>query len=142
MTNSNSINYATKVWLASVLFSPILFIGFVGVEDGFQNLGSTIAGYFMFVLTGAVFSIPCWLLFMLVVNAISKMESRTQDKKILINVLAIVIGSSIFLIIFQDIDAMGFALPYLVSLTIAIWYFELNIHNQQATPTMIDHLIE
>lgn len=142
MVNSNALGYATKVWLASVLLAPALFIGFIGMYDGFEDITSTIGGYFMFVVYGMIFSIPCWLIFMFIVNKISKTESTIQNKKVFINISALVIGVGIFVLIFQNIAAMAFALPYVIALTGAIWYFELNIHSDTSRPTVINHLIE
>ncbi len=144
MKISNAISYATKVWLFSVFLSPVILIFFsIAARDTTFLLADVIGGIGMFILYGGIFSIPCWLIFMLLVTLVSQRENSTAEKKGIINFLAILIGTAPFLLIFgiRELEVLAFAAPYLISLTIGIWYFELNQNKDYNAPSTIDHLI-
>ena len=140
------IIYSTKVWLTSVIASPFLLVFIImGLEEGY---GGTLKDAFGFIsmamLFGFMFSIPCWIALCVAVRAVYNAEHSEKKFKTIINIIAIIIALTIFGFVFggfYQADGFSWAIPYIITLTFGIWYFQLE-PKEIIKPTMIDHLIE
>src|SRR4051812_17091257 len=99
----NTFKNSTKVWLTSVVASPVLFCGLhVSREDVLINPGTVFrligAGW----VIGGLFSIPHWLLMHLIVRWISSMRKPMWVKKALIQLFALVIIQGVFILLDPD----------------------------------------
>lgn len=144
MKIAQDLMYATKVWLFSVFTSPILILSAYIIFD--SSSGGSFSDAFGFLgvyaVFGLIFSIPSWILFMIGVRYQKHIETDTP--KMNIQVIAIILCALPFLFLFGGIfgnpEVMLLAIPYLITLSIGIWYFELK-PKQNETLT-IDHLVE
>lgn len=140
------IRYATFVWLFSVTLGPILLFFVLALLEnrGFADLSESLSFMRLAFLMGLVLSIPCWLVFMLLVRFVSRAGGPITQQKVYIQVGAIVIGMAPFALLFGErfIGTIAFAMPYLISLSIGIWSFRL--HNNTPPPALdpTDHLID
>lgn len=144
--------YATKVWLLSVVLSPIMLLLIPGLgpfsnfNSIFKSLYEVIMAYFTFAMLSLIFSVPSWLVFMLVVRFIVRGPDRAYDKKTLIQIAAIIIGLAPFVLLggIDDFSAefLFFSLPYLITLSFGIWWFKLKTVHEEKEKDMLDHLIE
>jgi hypothetical protein len=139
------IIYSTKVWLTSVLVSPFLLIFVIAIKDGFEGAANDAFGFIMMaVIFGFLFSIPCWIALMIAVRMVYNAEYEEKKFKSIINIIAVGIALIIFGFTFggfYQVDGFSWAIPYIIVLTVGIWYFQLNPKEIQK-PTTIDHLIE
>jgi len=128
MNHSNHFSFATKVWLISVFLSPVLTGMYIGITDGNLSDSFGIAG--LMIPFGLVFSIPNWLIFIFIVYRINQLQLDVTDKKILINLNALILTITLFIIIsyvffYFEPELLVFTLPYCASLTLGIWKCDL-----------------
>lgn len=142
---ARDILYSTKIWLTSVLVSPFLLVIALMIEEGFGGAGNDALGFIMMaIMVGFVFSIPCWIALMVAVRVVYNAEHEEHKFKSIINIIAIIIALIIFGFVFGGIyqpEGFAWAIPYIITLTFGIWYYELKPKDAQV-PTTIDHLIE
>ena len=132
------ILYSTKVWLTSVLVSPFFI---VIATRGFEgNLFDAREFIFLALVFGFLFSIPCWIVLMIVVRLTYNSDFEEKKSKTIINVVSAGIALLAFFITRELIASFLWVLPYLITLTFGIWYYKLT----RIVPvlTIEDHLVE
>ncbi len=139
------IIYSTKVWLTSVLVSPLFLLFIVGAQKGFKgHLEDALAFMCIAALISFVLSIPCWVALMVAVRMVYNVEHSERKFKTIINIIAVGIALIIFafiLGIFYQPEMFYWVIPYFFTLTLGVWYFKL-APKEILTLTTIDHLIE
>lgn len=128
---SHSFQFALKVWLTSVLFSPFLFFVICGTLDlkELRLEAAGIDGFIIFsLLLGFLLSIPNLIVFGFAVKFINKKVSKYLNKKIFIASTGILLTCMLFyFIFFRDAikEQRNFDLRQMIaySLTIAIGIF-------------------
>lgn len=147
MKIAQDLMYATKVWLFSVFVSPILILSAYIIADSSSGggLADALSFFGVYTVFGLIFSIPSWILFMIGVRNHQRIGVITDSPKANIQIIAIILCVLPFMFLFGGIfgnpEVMLFAIPYLVTISIGIWYFELKSNTQNETLT-IDHLVE
>jgi hypothetical protein len=141
----SDITYSTKVWLASVVVSPFLLLFLIGAQEGYKgSLGDVFGFIFMAMAFGFLFSIPCWLTLMVASRTVYNLEYDEQKFKMIINIIAVVIALILFGLFtggFYNTEGFIWSIPYIITLTIGIWYFKLS-PKEIKRPSTIDHLID
>ena len=135
---SSDFKYATKVWLLSVLIAPFIFlivpIGVIGTGD-FSEIKSILSYWGILVLYGGLFSVPSWLALVFFVVMINRLDKSIFSKKMMIQVLCIILGVAPFFAFFgfRDLESLAISVPYLIMLSIGIWFFSLKKVEREVT---------
>ena len=101
---------------------------FIGIMD--SSLLSSFGIALLMIPFGLAFSIPNWLIFIFIVYRINQMQLALTEKKMLINLNAVILTITLFIIIsyafFQfEPELLVFTLPYCATLTLGIWKCDL-----------------
>jgi len=128
MKKSNAFWFATKTWLTSVFISPLpISIYFMGDEvlSLSEFLGTTSFIFFY----GFTFSIPAWVIFILLTHLINNLKVGMDFKKSILIFFAILLLYTSFIIPFGDLlhDFWFIPMSYLFTLIFGILYFELSL---------------
>ena len=128
---SNPLKYVSNVWLTSAILTPFFAgIFFSFISDGLGN--DFLPIIVLATGVGLVHSFPNYLILLYFVWVINSTKMTTFKKKIIINVISVLLTFILFLFIFQYemsgdiIDTLGFPLAYSTTLTFGIWFFHLN----------------
>ena len=133
---SNHFKYASNVWLTSATLTPF-FAGLI-----FSIFGENLGYDFLMIVGvsigfGLVCSIPNYLILLYFVWVINSTKMTALKRKIIINIISILLTLALFIFIFQDemagdvIDALGFSFAYSLTLTFGIWFFNLDRQVQE-----------
>ncbi len=117
---SNTLKYATKVWLTSVLLSPFVFLLFMGTVDA-QKLQTEAIGtggfVFFSLLFGFVLSIPNWIVFVFVTRFINRKFSAHPQKKLPLAIAGMMLTYILFALVFFSDGVRGQQIFHLLLLT-------------------------
>lgn len=123
---SNHFKYTSNVWLTSAILTPIICGLIMGQPDELP---------FFVVLAipfGIFFSIPNYLIFLLVVWRINISQLSKIEKKVIINIIGVILTIALFMLVFgEEEEGIYMALTYSATLTFGIWFFNLNHQNIQ-----------
>lgn len=132
---SSSFVYSTKIWLTSVVFSPILYMAInwaldleSSVKVGIEIFGAIV----LFILYGILFSLPNWLLLILGTKIIFKQVEVRNKKRFWTQGLVVVLATILFIFLFWNAEADSMSallkLPasYVITLTIGVWVYDPN----------------
>lgn len=128
-TISNHFKYASNVWLTSAILTPCFFGFIIALFEGGSMDSPMMIG--LAILFGALFSIPNYLLFLFLVWKINTAKLADAEKKIIINIIGVVLTIALFMLIFHqqngvDKEGIYFGLAYSSTLSFGIWFFNLD----------------
>lgn len=135
--------YSLKVWLTSVLISPIIFIL---IEITFKTRSfidvNSVLGFIAYSIPyGLVLSIPSWLLFFACIYNISKFIRNLLTIRLIVTLVGSVLSLLSFYIIFhRDDDTTGvipWALSYCIIIIAGSWFYAFNANVTESKS--IDH---
>lgn len=125
--------YSLKVWLTSVVFSPVLFFICDSMlhSNDLGNLSGAL-GFIGYSITyGLVISIPSWLILFLFSGSLVNRQLKLHYKRILITAVSIVLSILPFYLLFRG-DDNGFDLytklwsfSYCSIIVAGVWYYRL-----------------
>ncbi len=124
---SNSFFFATKVWLTSVILSPLVFFTFYFHND--LNL-SVLAFYTpSAIVSGLLFSLPCWIISIFVIWFINTRVQSLPKKKMLIILTGIVLTNGLFYLLFKlfndELFSLYLATPYNLTIILGVIFYKL-----------------
>lgn len=143
----SNLIYAVKVWLFSVLCSPILVMisGVTGVE---KNLPKIIEIYGLMIVYGGLLSLPSLFIFMIIVYFFTRGKKPKNRQKMNVQIVAIVLCiAPIFLFFMQlgsgglDPEVMLIGCSYLATISFGIWFFDYKSSHLMETEEIDDLLI-
>lgn len=123
---SHSFKYATKVWLTSVLISPLVYFLISRTLDlrKLQIEAVGLEGFILFsIIAGLLFSLPSWTVFFFVVKFINKQPNSIIVKKTIIGLTGILLTFiPFYLVFFKDNfePQLNFHLKLLTSYSLTI----------------------
>ena len=125
------IRFSTFVWLLSVFITATFFtlasLSKAGIFGGPWGMFQLMVGI------GFVCSIPCWILLCIASWKINQGEMTEQKKKIIINVIAVILTFALFTILFYSTRLLRFGITapiaYSLTITLGIWIFPLQRKN-------------
>ena len=130
----HALVYSLKVWLTSALIGPLLLVGFMVVQTSHTDkdlVGFTLA----IMLFGTIYSIPCFLILLLLVWILGKFKLGIIAKKIIasgVSILMIVLLTKIVFSYAQDHTL----LTIYSAITVAgIWLYELGTIPEETPET-------
>jgi hypothetical protein len=139
MTN-NIAQYTMKVWLTSVLVSPVLFVLVLVIKQDFNfadlisDVLLTIGIYVALVIGQIIFSILTWFVFWLAVELICKipLQSRVQTIVIFFVAILLTVGTFLPIALSFDVPNDGSGLINLMYANCAgigwgVWHYKLDI---------------
>jgi len=129
----HAILYSIKIWLTSVVISPVVFI----VGDCLTHPNNRIGlygclGFIGYSLAyGLVLSIPCWLILFLMAGSLVNRNLNMVYKKLLISIIGVALSILPFYLLFRN-DDNGFdlytfiwSLSYCSFIIVGVWFYEL-----------------
>ena len=124
--------YSLKIWLTSVLLSPVLNI--IVDKLFYPNQDMQLTGALGFIGLaigyGLVLSIPCWIMLYLVSALMINGRLQLTHKKMLITGVGIVLCFSLFYLVFLgddfDMETWVWALCYCGIIVAGIWYYRFD----------------
>ncbi len=124
-TISNHFKYTSNVWLTSAILTPCIF----GLIMTLLGEGSMIIG--LAITFGILFSIPNYLIFLFLVWKINTTQLPKTEKKIIINIIGVVLTFALFMLIFHQPNGVSkegiyFSIAYSLTISFGIWIFDLN----------------
>jgi uncharacterized membrane-anchored protein len=124
------ISYTTRIWLMSVILSPVL-LGFVVLIEDINSFYSDVFFlYILFLVFGGILSLPAYALFILVNEVVfQNMDKITRpDTSGFIGKLIVsIVGFLITMLTFYYFDENvidNLAGSYTFMIILGIWYFE------------------
>jgi hypothetical protein len=130
--------YSIKIWLSSVLISPILyiticFIKYLSHEPKLHNdyNNELLSTYFLIVICQFIFSLLIWILFLLFIITITTYCEDSRFQKPLISIIGILLTICAFkLVFFQNgfnihEDFLYLMICNCVCIAGGSWYFKL-----------------
>lgn len=143
---SLSIKYAVKIWLFSVLISPILLIMFSRYTIGGIHSGGISETYGLCVVFGGLFSIPSLLIFMGIIYWFIGIERIKMKQKRMIQIAAIILCIAPIIFIFGGLEGNNFPIAiigiYLLTISFGIWFFDYRNPHILEEKEILDHLVE
>ena len=148
-----AFSYATKVWLLAVFVAPLLIgLYMIGSDMSYETLTNIgwdelLPTYGLTLLIGGGGTIPVWLVFGVLVVGINKSNSSMLQKKIFIQITSIILCIIAFGIFAYSLgsnagfDFAALSIPYVITLSIGIWYFSLEENDTERILELEDHLI-
>ena len=129
---SNHLTFSTKVWAFSALVTPTVAGFFIGIFGPF-SLEPPFAGLFFVAPAGLILSIPNYYILILCAWQINISKLSLFEKKIILNLISIILTYSLFEMLFYYIgessnhEMLWLTVGYSITLTIAIWYYPLTL---------------
>lgn len=148
-----AFSYATKVWLLAVFVAPLLIgLYMIGSDMSYKemtniDLEELFLTYVLTLAIGGLGTIPVWLFFGVSVRGINQLDSSMLQKKTFIQIISIIlciIAFGVFASILGSNTGFDFttlSLPYIITLSIGIWYFSLEENEIERILELEDHLI-
>ncbi len=123
----NVRTYVFRVWLTSVIISPVIYALFNPIPDGSNAVTLVIA---VMIFIGGCISIPCAILIDIAIKFLVKFNLPVVSVKIRLSAIGLILSYSPFFILgnfrFYQAD-LYVAVPYGVTVLAAIWVYRLNI---------------
>ncbi len=149
-SKSSNLLYPFKVWLFSLLISPVLILLFSLVIESPQGvtLYDFLTVYVSIIRDIGLYSIPSGLFFMAAVNIITRSNTNQKRKKINIQIAGIILFSLPFFILFAlfglDLTSILIASSGLCLATVSfwIWFLGRKIPDQSDEKELFEHLVE
>jgi uncharacterized protein YacL len=128
-----TLNYSIKIWLTSVLVSPLLdlILDSLVRPKSLVNLEGAIGFLLLSVLYGIIISSPCWLLLWLSLQCMMKLNMSTLLLKSCLCVVGLVLALLPFFLLFGHDDPITYvttvplAISYGLTVFAAIWLYKL-----------------
>jgi len=128
-----ALKYSLKVWLTSVVFSPVLFILADTLVHPRQNSGlKGSLGFIAYSIPyGLVLSIPCWLFLFLTAGSLIYRSFKMINKMLSLSSLGIILSISPFYLMFRgddegfDLYSLLWSLSYASVIIFGVWFYEL-----------------
>ncbi len=127
----SAILYAFKIWLFSVLVSPIILILLstpAASGDAFNGISKL---YWLIVFIGGLCSLPSLILFMGIIYVAISWEVRKFLQKIAIQIFAVLLCSISIILFFKEIGEKEFPIEiiglYLSTISVGIWFFDYQL---------------
>ncbi len=135
---SNHFKYASNVWLTSALLTPCFFGFIIGLLEGGVMEMPMIIG--LAILFGTLCSIPNYLIFLFLVWKINTTQLAKTEKKIILNIIGVVLTFALFIAIFHqtneiDFEGIYFSVAYSLTISFGVWIFNLD---RQVPETLIE----
>lgn len=130
-----SFVYPLKVWMTSVLVSPLLYLLIIkmgGYRDQYAALFSGWGYYAVAVMVGALFSIPNWLLLWVCYYFISRTKLTYLTKKAALLTIGLLLTALLFVLfnggkeIIHSADYIT-AVSYMLTVTIGSLVYKVNL---------------
>lgn len=150
-----AFSYATKVWLLAVFVAPLLIgLYMIGSADmsyeAMNNINweELLPTYGLTLLIGGGGTIPVWLFFGVLVFGINQLNLSMLQKKGFIQITSIILCIIAFGVFAYTLgsnvgfDFAALSIPYIITLSIGIWYFSLKENDTERILELEDHLIE
>ncbi|MGF7039102.1 hypothetical protein M2273_002354 [Mucilaginibacter lappiensis] len=136
--NYHVFNYCLKVWLTSVVVSPILYILIeVIINSGyFESIPSEIAFILFSILYGLILSIPSCLLLLGSLYVLNRMNLSISTSKIWLSITGIILTLIPFVIMYHSYDIerrpaiIPWAISYCLVIVAEIWFYKLKLVKQ------------
>jgi hypothetical protein len=110
---SNSFVYSMKIWLTSVVLSPLFYLIIEAYLKGNQRSGfddfisNQITTYIMFVIFSGFFSFFTWVLFLCIVKVITLYFPSVQLAKCIIVAIGLLLTAGTFAVILPESFNIG-----------------------------------
>ena len=131
--NSAHVRYAIKIWLTSVVLSPVVLV----VWDLFFTTirGDSLVFIMYAMIYGLILSIPNGLLLTLGTKYIFKICETEPKKRIWTQLLVLVLLTFLFFLIFgqdssKDFTILKFLVAYMITLTFGVWYYSIDVREK------------
>lgn len=142
---NNALQYTFKVWVTSVVVSPILFASLLSIRQiitvaelidyGWRLIGI----YLILVVLQLLFSFVTWIVFLLLVNIVSLIPLPNLLIKLIIFCLGVLLAIGTFMAL-NDFMAMAGNDDSIVNLMYAncaaiglsIWYYKLDVEAKES----------
>jgi hypothetical protein len=120
-----SLEYAIKVYIATLLFAPGICVFLME-----NNVSEFVLVYILLVTLGFMFSVLVFIVFFLVVCMICWWVTSCWMRKVLISLLGLLLLTFLFYFVLHELlgDDHFFEeviIPYMGTLLISIWFFKL-----------------
>ena len=126
---TSDLAYSTKIWLTSVIISPIILYLFEFIK--YRSAPADILYLiFIFILVGAFFSLPAYFSLLLANSIFFKLKKHVYIR-ILNQIISIIFCYLTFWLalplnsLFFDKNILEFSLPYIFSLSFGVWFYHL-----------------
>jgi hypothetical protein len=131
-------NYGLKVWLTSVVVSPILYILIeVIINPGyFESVPSRMAFIVFSIPYGLILSIPSCLLLLASIYVFNRMSLPISTSKIWLSITGIILTLIPFVIMYHSYDierrpaVIPWAISYCLVIVAGIWFYKLKLVKQ------------
>lgn len=125
---SNHFKYASNIWLTSATITPCIFGLILAILGEGRGEGSMIIA--LAIPFGIILSLPNYLIFLWLIWQINKTKMTPQERKVIINILGVILTFALFMLIFFQIgqidkEALFLGLGYSSTITFGVWYFNL-----------------
>jgi len=133
--------YIVMVWLIGVLFAPILVYLLTGMTRDFFDF------YLTLIFLGGMFSLLTEIILMVIYFFLIKPNIKTVFKiKLATNIVVVVLSFLTFLIVFSNLrlldwDILSLILPYIITMSIAIWGLKVDIEKKEDIPFVDDDVL-
>jgi len=130
----HSYVYPLKVWLTSVLLSPIgylLIVNLGGYRDHYSALFNGWGFYAVAVMIGGLVSIPNWLLLWVCYYFISDAKWPLLIKKLILCAVSVLLTALLFRWNFSELDSISrsdyiTAISYMVTVAVSCLVYKVN----------------
>lgn len=133
--------YIVMVWLIGVLFAPVLVYLLTGMTRDFFDF------YLTLIFLGGMFSLLTEIILIVIYFFLIKPNLKTVFKiKLATNIVVVVLSFLTFLIVFSNLrlldwDILSLILPYIITMSIAIWGLKLDIEKKEDIPFVDDDVL-
>ena len=131
----HALIYSLKVWLSSIVVSPILYYTWTYNYSNDFAAGNFFGFWALSIIYGLILSLPCYALFLIAIFYLSTRISGATGKKIGLGLLAALLIMALIYLIFGHDDkvflepTIRLAVCYILSVSGAIVYLRLPSRN-------------
>jgi cyanate permease len=127
------MNYIIKVWLFTVILSPLLIALILGAIINDSSFNSILSSYeiiFVMIIVGLLSSMPAMIIFWIIKNSLKSKFSNSKEKIILSLYSFLSVWITFYIVdngfITRWSEQTIWVLIYSLTIVLGVWIFELN----------------
>jgi len=124
--------YSLKVWLTSAFIGPFLLVGCEVAETGQAN-SDMFSFTFAIMVFGTLYSIPCFLILLLVVWVLGRFKLSVIAKKVIASCVSVLMIVLLTKAVFPNAQDHTLVIIYSAITVAGIWFYKLGTITE-ATP--------